>query len=112
MVDLLKNWSLYQWMTGPAGQVLGTEPTSVPNSLGPIKAPIGIITGKQSSDPWFSPFIPGDDDGKVSVESAKLEEMADFLVIDSGHTFIMRNAFVIEKTKLFLNQGTFEKVTL
>lgn len=108
VADLLKDWKLYQWMTGPAGQVLGTNSTSIPNSLKPIEAPIGIITGKRSSDPWFSPFIPGDDDGKVSVESAKLKEMIDFLVVDVGHTFIMRDAFVIEQTKTFLSLGKFK----
>lgn len=109
VTDLLKDWKLYQWATGPAGQSLGTEATSIPNSLTPVKAPIGIITGKRSSDPWFSPVIPGDDDGKVSVESAKLEEMTDFLVVDAGHTLIMRNSFVIKQIQYFLSQGRFDK---
>ena len=110
VADLLKDWKLYQWMTGPAGQALGTTPNSTPNSLKPIKAPIGIITGKRSSDPWFSPFIPGDDDGKVSVESAKLKEMTGFLVVDAGHTFIMHNTIVIEQIKQFLAQGRFKEI--
>ncbi len=107
VADLLKDWKLYQWLTGPAGQSLGTEKTSIPNTLKAINAPIGIITGQHSSDPWFSVYIPGDDDGKVSVESAKLEEMHDFLVVDAGHTLIMRDSFVIQQTKTFLQEGKF-----
>jgi hypothetical protein len=108
VADMLKNFKLYQWTTGPAGQVLGTEQNSLPNSLKPIKASIGVITGNSTSDPWFSPFIPGEDDGKVSVEHAKLGEMADFLVVDAGHTLIMRNNTVINQTGHFLSHGTFK----
>ena len=107
VVDTLKNFKLYQWATGPAGQDLGTEKSSTPNSLRPVDVKIGVITGESSSDPWFSPIIPGKDDGKVSVESAKLKEMSDFLVIDAGHTFIMRNHEAIEQTIAFLQDGEF-----
>jgi hypothetical protein len=63
-----------------------------------------------SSDPWFSPVIPGDDDGKVSVESAKLDEMSDFLTVPSGHTFIMRDETVIRQILHFLREGRFSRV--
>ena len=74
-----------------------------------IEANIGIITGNKTLDPWFSPLIPGEDDGKVSVESAKLEEMSDFMVVESSHAFIMRNALVIDQIKYFLKYGIFER---
>ncbi len=92
---------------GPAGQQLGTGSDSLPKNLKRIQGTIGIITGKKSSDPWFSPIIPGKDDGKVSVESAKLEEMSDFLVVESGHTFIMRKKFVLKQIIHFLKKGIF-----
>lgn len=109
ITDLMKSWKLYLWATGPAGQELGTSPISTPNSLAPIEASIGIIAGRQSSDPWFSPLIPGDDDGKVSIESTKLEEMTDFLIVDSSHTSIMWDSLVIRQTIIFINLGKFEK---
>jgi hypothetical protein len=74
-----------------------------------IDACVGIITGNKTFDPWFSPLIPGEDDGKVSVESAKLQEMSDFLVVGSSHAFIMRNTSVIDQIKYFLKYGTFER---
>ena len=109
VADYLKDTKLYQWVTGPAGQQLGTNSDSLPNRLEAIDATIGVITGKNTSDPWFSPLIPGKDDGKVSVESAKLDEMSDFLVVESGHTFIMRNRLVINQIKYFLKNGKFNK---
>ena len=109
IADNLRDLKVYQWMMGPAGQQLGTGANSLPNTLSKIDATIGIITGKSSSDPWFSPFIPGEDDGKVSVQSAKLEEMSDFLVVEAGHTFIMSNRSVLEQIRYFLKKGTFKR---
>jgi triacylglycerol lipase len=109
IADNLKDLKLYQWMMGPAGQQLGTDANSLPNTLRRIEATVGIITGNSTSDPWFSPFIPGEDDGKVSVESARLEEMTDFLVVEAGHTFIMSNRSVLEQIRYFLKKGTFKR---
>ncbi len=109
IADNLKDIRLYQWMMGPAGQQLGTDANSLPNTLDRIDATVGIITGNSTSDPWFSPFIPGEDDGKVSVKSARLEEMTDFLVVEAGHTFIMSNRSVLEQIRYFLEKGTFKR---
>ena len=109
IADSLKDLKLYQWMMGPAGQQLGTTADSLPNTLDRIDATVGVITGNSTSDPWFSPFIPGEDDGKVSVKSARLEEMTDFLVVEAGHTFIMSNRSVLEQIRHFLKKGTFKR---
>jgi triacylglycerol lipase len=107
VVDALDEYSLYASVMGPAGMALGTGKDSLPNQLQPVAGEIGIIAGNISSDPWFSPIIPGVDDGKVSVERAKLAEMSDFIVVDSGHTFIMRDSRVIDQIVNFLQQGKF-----
>ena len=108
IVDHLKNLKLFQLINGPAGQQLGTDEHSLPNQLGPVSGEIGVIIGNASSDPWFSWLIPGENDGKVSVERARLDEMTDFLVIKHGHTFIMQKEAVIAQVKTFLKQGRFE----
>jgi hypothetical protein len=105
-----KDTFLYKSITGPAGQQLGTGKNSVPNTLPPIHIEVGIITGNRSFDPWFSFMIEGDDDGKVSVEYARLEEMNDFLVKDSAHAFIMRNPEVINQIVFYLMNGKFKQM--
>lgn len=108
VVDRLKTLKLFQLINGPAGQQLGTDEHSLPRQLKPVSGEIGIIIGNASSDPWFSWLITGEDDGKVSVESARLDEMTDFLVVSYGHTFIMQKEAVIRQIKTFLQQGRFE----
>ena len=109
LADALHHLWPYKWLNGPAGQELGTEPESLPNSLKPLDAEIGIITGNRSFNPLFSWLIPGEDDGKVSVERAKLAEMTDFLVVPSSHTFIMRHPDVLDQTVSFLKNGKFDR---
>ncbi len=109
IADLLQDHPVFRLATGPAGQQLGTDANSLPLRLAPIPGEIGIITGIRSFDPWFSPIIPGEDDGKVSVEHAKLAEMIDFLAVDSSHTFIMRNNSVITQILSFLQHGKFSR---
>ena len=108
VADFLKDIYVYKLAMGPAGQQLGTDSNSLPKLMRSIDANVGIITGNKTLDPWFSPLIPGVDDGKVSVESAKLEEMSDFMVVESTHAFIMRNALVIDQIKYFLKHGIFK----
>jgi triacylglycerol lipase len=109
VADQLTGWKPYYWIMGPPGQQLGTGKEGIPKSLKPIPGEIGIITGNVSYDPWFSGIIPGEDDGKVAVESAKLAEMKDFLVVDSSHAFIMKSDKVIEQILYFLKKGHFDR---
>ena len=108
IADYLKTYSVYHWVTGPAGQQLGTQSDSVPRQLAAVRAPIGVITGSESWNPFFSYLIPGPDDGKVAVAHARLEEMADFLVVPASHTFIMDDDEVIAQTAHFLRYGHFD----
>ena len=109
IVDVLKDNFLFEWIYGPAGQVLGTSPDSLPNSLKPVDAQVGVIAGNRSLNPLFSAMLPGKDDGKVSVESAKLSEMQDFIVVEATHTFIMSDEQVIRQVRHFLAHGRFAR---
>ena len=109
IVDRYRDEWWYRRVTGEAGQQLGTGQDSIPNQLAPIELEIGIITGTKSSDPWFAAAMRGANDGKVSVDSAKLAEMQDFLLVDSGHTFIMNTEKVVHQVEAFLRNGKFDR---
>jgi pimeloyl-ACP methyl ester carboxylesterase len=107
VVDKLGTWGLFGLVNGPAGQQLGTGQDSIPQTLGPASFEVGILTGNHTINPILSLLIPGTDDGKVSIQSAKLEGMRDFCVIPSSHPFIMSNDLAIEQTLAFLASGRF-----
>lgn len=112
VVDTLKKYSLFSMIMGPSSLQLGTDPDSVPNTLGPVNFELGIITGNTSLNPIFSHIIPGDDDGKVSVQRAKVDGMADFLVVPHSHSFIMANEGVAKQVAYFIQHGKFNKMSL
>ncbi len=111
IADHFKDAFWYQWSTGLAGQQLTTADSSLPNQLKAVNTEVGIIAGTKSIEPWFSSLIPGRDDGKVSVEKARLKEMKDFLVIPHTHTFIMWPSEVLKQIGHFLKYGQFDRKT-
>ena len=110
VTDKFQDWWFYKWLNGPAGQELHTGRDSMPNRLGPVDYPVGVIAGDQYAffDVWFSSILPGKDDGKVSVERAKVDGMRDFLVVHESHAFIMNSRYVQMETLHFLKHGVFK----
>jgi len=107
LVDRMRDWSLFRWVNGPAGQQLGTEPGSLPNRLGAATFETGVIAGNKPFLEPFTGYIAGPSDGKVSLASARLAGMKDFLVLPVTHSFMMRDDEVIAQTIGFLKTGHF-----
>jgi len=109
IVDKLGSLCLFKFINGPAGLQLGTGPLDLPKSLGPVNYEVGVIAGTRSLN-LFSYFIlPGQDDGKVTVESTKLKGMKDHIILPVTHTFMMNNKSVISQIENFLANGYFVK---
>ncbi len=108
LVDALGDIPVFQWFNGRAGASLGTGPQSWPESLPPADYPLGIIAGTRSLNPVYSAILPGANDGKVSVDSTRLDGMTDHIALPVTHTFMMRNPMVIRQTLRFLAEGRFD----
>lgn len=109
VADALRSWSFYRRLVGPSGMQLGTGAGDLPRQLGPARFDVGVIAGDRSLNPFFSRLIPGPDDGKVSVASARLEGMKDFLVVHHSHTWLAWRKVVIRQVLAFLETGQFDR---
>jgi pimeloyl-ACP methyl ester carboxylesterase len=107
VVDNLSNVPGFSLFNGPAGSQLGTDEASIPSRLGPVTYPVGVVAGTRTINPLLSRYLPNPDDGKVSVESTKVEGMSDFIEIPVSHPFIMRKKAVIEQALAFIETGAF-----
>jgi triacylglycerol lipase len=108
LTDRLKPTWLYRTVNGPAGQQLGT--TGLPVVLGAWPAgagELGVIAGDRSLNPLFSSWLPGPNDGKVTVARARLEGMKDFLTVHHSHTWLAWRKPVIARIRVFLRTGRF-----
>ncbi len=109
VAELYRDKLWYKLATGKPGQQLYINNNPLLEQLKPVPADVGIMIGTKSSDPWFNHAFAGPHDGKVSVESAQLPEMKDFITVKHGHTFIMNNKKVQQQIEHFLQHGVFEQ---
>ena len=109
LADIIGDFPSIRWRNGPAIGQLKTDRESLPNSLGPVNFETGIITGNRSYSIFSSLLLSGEDDGKVSVKSAKVKNMKDFLIVNRTHTFIMNSDIVLEQAYNFIKYGRFRE---
>ncbi|EMN45894.1 alpha/beta hydrolase family protein [Leptospira weilii str. UI 13098] len=109
VADLLSQFSFVNYLLGPMLKELGTDKISFVNSLGLPNFEYSVIMGNSTLDPISSLIIPGDDDGRVSVDKSKLANMKDFLLVNKTHTFLMDATEVQEASLNFIRTGKFLK---
>ncbi|VAW86389.1 Lipase [hydrothermal vent metagenome] len=108
VVDSLKNMPGYELLNGPAGQQLGTGNDDLPKRLGAVNFELGVIAGTRSINLILSTFLPNPDDGKVSVESTKVDGMCGFVTLPVSHPFLMTDDQAISEVINFLAYGKFK----
>ena len=103
----LADGALASAVTGKTGRELGREWAKLEARLGTPPCQFGIIAGGLGNDHGLNPFIPGDDDGTVTVASTRLAGAADFVLVPAMHSFIMNDAKTLDYTLRFLQKGYF-----
>lgn len=107
VADFLQDNWIYEKVYGPAGKQLTTEGAGIDDLLGTVDYELGVVAGNFSIDPVSSSLIPGDDDGKVSVKSTKVEGMKDHVLVYASHTFFPQNQEVQDRVLEFIRFGQF-----
>ena len=104
LADVLGDFWAYKMLFGPAGQQLVTneaEKLPVPDY------PVGVIAGNRSVYPVASLFLPGENDGRVSLERARINADGPLYPVPASHPVIMQHRLVHEAVKCFLETGAF-----
>ncbi len=109
VVDKISDIPGFKMLNGPAGMQLGTGKSGITHCLGPTNFELGIIAGTQSINPILSLMLPTPNDGKVSVDSTKIDGMTDHIEIPVNHSFMMNNKRVIQQVIFFLKNARFNK---
>lgn len=88
IVDWSRCHPVIRRFLGPAGRALGTDgiPTALPD---PAKnSETAVIMGSRCSLPLFKHLLEEENDGIVSVNRGRINNLRDFSVVDADHTFI------------------------
>lgn len=95
---------LYRALAGPAATQL--QPRYVQDLPLPV-CPFGVIAGGRGDGKGYNPLLPGDDDGTISLASARLDGAEDLLVVRATHNTIMEKPAVLKATLRYLETGRF-----
>ncbi len=95
-------------LLGPTVKQLGTSQNGLASNLPEPDYPVGVIAGvregRENED-----YLPGADDGLVTVASTKFTGMTDFVVVPIGHSAMRYSKPVAGQVVNFLKTGRFEQ---
>ena len=108
--EIIDFWRSKPWLRTFFGRVMGdvalslhTGADSLPNMLPRLaERQVMVIAGTRSIEPWFHPLFDGSHDGKVSLSSARLNDIAPVVSLPTTHTFLMNDARVRRELLGFL----------
>lgn len=105
LADLLYQSTFVKAASGPGGRQLVTHPDGLIPTLPTPPCEFAIIAGCRGKAAGWNPFLPGDDDGTVTVNSTRLVGAADFSTVETTHTALLGNRDAIEQAIRFLTEG-------
>jgi len=109
IADLVVRLRLTRVVVGKAAPLLSENRTAdLEAVLGTPTYPLGIVAGDFWVDGASGWLLARPNDGKVTVASTRLEQMADHITLPVGHTFMPWQPSVVAQTIAFLCNGRFD----
>lgn len=102
---------MYRLVMGTSGQQLGPQFAEIKDRLATPACEFGIIAGGKSDGIGWHADIPGDDDGTVGIDEAKLPGATDFTIVPVRHTWLITDKNVLDMTCKFLEHGYFRSAS-
>ena len=108
VADFLTKNKLYKKLFGPAGDQLTTSKNKHNSLFGEIDYECGIIAGDLPLDFCYPIMRKSASDGKVSVNSTKLQNMTDHIIIKAPHWYMPKSKKMWKQVLHFLLYSKFE----
>ena len=108
LADMFHDWVPTKIIWGPSAKEMRTESEEFARNAGIPNCRFAVIAGISGKPRGTNPLVPEDDDGVVGVSETKLDGMADFMTVKSGHTYIMNKKESILGVKNFFKHGAFK----
>lgn len=105
--DRAQRNGILRWLVGVNLPRLGTGPAGVASRLPPVDYEVGVIAGTERLNPLFAADLTGEHDGVVTITSARVEGMRDFLIVPHSHTGMLWRAAVQAQVVAFVRDGRF-----
>jgi pimeloyl-ACP methyl ester carboxylesterase len=107
MAVALGNIGLFHAVAGASASQLAREWDTLEQHLATPECEFGILAGGRSAAAGYNPWLTGDNDLVVSVDTTRLAGAADFAVLPVIHSLMMNDRSVQEYTLRFLQEGYF-----
>ena len=104
IADLVNELRLFHFIFGPAGKELCTGRDGEACRL-PEGVEAAVVAGGIGKKSGLNPFFKADNDGIVTVDSAKLPGASDFLMVPAFHGRLVHNVEAADAVGRFLRSG-------
>ena len=111
-IDVFYRHRWFQWLYGTKSMAqLRAANRRFFDEMGVPRVEFGVIAGGRGDDRGFGRLLQGDNDGAVSVCSAKLDGAADFILLPHNHTILVLAPATVRQVATFLRHGRFDHAT-
>jgi pimeloyl-ACP methyl ester carboxylesterase len=107
LADRFGELAIFRLILGAGGRDLRTDAGGEIAQLPIPRTPFAVIAGARGDARGFNLLVSGDDDGVVSVESARLDGAEAYLEVPVLHSFLPYDQRVIDAVSAYLVTGTF-----